>query len=153
MDAQRLLVIGVGNLYRNDDSIGLLAARRLKKYKSERLNVLEQDGDGVTLMDSWKGCNRVILIDAVSSGAAPGTVHRLDASENSLPAEFFSCSTHAIGVAQAVELARSLEQLPESIRVFGIEGKDFRPGQEVSAEALSSMENVVQEILKEIEHA
>ena len=46
------------------------------------------------------------------SGAAPGTTRRLDASRERLPAELFRGSTHALGLAEAVELARALDRLP-----------------------------------------
>ena len=48
----------------------------------------------------------------VQSGAAPGTIHRLDATETPVPSRFFHYSTHAFSVAQAVELAVQEEQRP-----------------------------------------
>ena len=42
-----------------------------------------------SLIDAWDGAESVWLVDAISSGAAAGTVHRLDASEQALPAELF----------------------------------------------------------------
>ena len=53
-----------------------------------------------------------LVVDAVASGAAPGTVHRFDASERAVPARVFRSSTHAFGVGEAIELARALGRLP-----------------------------------------
>ena len=45
-----------------------------------------------------------------------------------LPAHFAHTSTHAFGVAEAIELARALRQLPSSLVVYGVEGTTFEPG-------------------------
>jgi hydrogenase maturation protease len=71
--------------------------------------ILEATGEGTALLESWKGADTVILIDAVASGAYPGTIHRLDARAQLLPAGFLHTSSHAFGVAQGVELARALD--------------------------------------------
>ena len=54
----------------------------------------------------------MILIDAARSGKAPGTVHRLDASASPIGGQVFPRSSHAIGVSEAIELARASDVLP-----------------------------------------
>lgn len=141
------LIIGVGNLYRSDDAIGILIARNLDQKKSDRMHVIEQSGEGTALMETWKDYERVIVIDAVSSGAPPGSIHRLDAS-NPIPSKFFSCSTHNFGIAEAIELSRTLNQLPEHFLLYGIEGKTFQPGEILSSEIESKIELVANEIFQ-----
>lgn len=99
-------------------------------------------------MDSWQGHDRVCVVDAVSSGAPPGSIHRMDASKEPIPSKFFSCSTHDFGVAEAIEMARALDQLPRQLQLFGIEGENFQPGEMLSAEVERAMELVVDEILQ-----
>jgi len=144
---KKTLIIGVGNLYRKDDAIGILIARNLDRKSSDQFKVIEQSGEGTALMDSWNGFGQVIIIDAVSSGTEPGTLHCLDAAKNPIPSRFFSCSTHNFGVAEAIELARTLEQLPNSLRLYGIEGKNFEPGETLSSEVESRIESASKEIL------
>ena len=67
-------------------------------------------------------------MDAVRSGAEPGTVHRLDARAGPLPARLFQASTHHVSVAEVVELGRSLGRLPDRLEVYGIEGGRFEAG-------------------------
>ena len=90
--------------------------------------IIEREGEPLDLIEEWAGADRAIVVDAVSSGAEPGTIHRLDAAEGPLPAVLFRGSTHALGVAEAVELGRSLGRLPETLLVFGIEGGSFGAG-------------------------
>ncbi len=99
-------------------------------------------------MDSWQEIDRVYIFDAVSSGGSPGRIHRMDASREPIPAKFFSCSTHDFGVAEAIEMARTLGQLPRQLQLYGIEGKNFRPGEVLSAEVGQAMEQVVDEIME-----
>jgi len=143
------LIIGVGNSYRSDDAVGILIARKLKDRVSDRVSIKEQSGEGTSLMDSWQEHDRVCVVDAVSSGAPPGSIHRMDASKEPIPSKFFSCSTHDFGVAEAIEMARALDQLPRQLQLFGIEGENFQPGEMLSAEVERAMELVVDEILQQ----
>jgi hydrogenase maturation protease len=143
------LIIGVGNLFRCDDAVGIHIARNLDSRKTEHMSVKEQSGEGTSLMEAWKDYSRVLIVDAVSSGSLSGSIHRLDASKT-IPSKFFSCSTHNFGVAEAIELARTLNQLPEHLRLYGIEGKNFEPGELLSPEVESVVEEVTNEIFKYI---
>ncbi|MCU0453391.1 MAG: hydrogenase maturation protease [Bacteroidetes bacterium] len=116
-----VLVIGIGNEFRGDDAIGLLAVRDVEALHVPGVRVVESRGDGARVMRMWKGMATVLLIDAVHSGSPPGTLHRLDASHHPIPARFLCTSSHQFGVAEAVETARALGELPERVIVFGVE--------------------------------
>ncbi len=153
-----ILVIGVGNAYRSDDAVGIVLIERLKAMQESQLppqalvgvSLLEQSGEGAALMEAWRGVRAVILVDAVSSGAAPGTIHRLDVSEQKIPTDFFSYSTHAFSVAEAVEMARVMRQLPPRLILYGIEGKSFDYGLELSPEVEQAAQNVIERVLHEL---
>lgn len=144
------LVIGVGNNYRRDDAVGVAIARALREKNLRHVQVLEQSGEGTALLEAWRGAGRVILIDAVRSGAAPGTIFRFEAHRQSIPTKFFHSSTHDFGVAEAIELARTLGQLPKSLIVYGIEGKDFSLGEGLSPEVAHAASQVLDKILNEL---
>src|SRR4030042_1787160 len=93
---QPVLIIGVGNEFRGDDGAGLVVSRRLRALALEGARVLEVEGEGTAVMAAWKGADAVILVDAVHSGAAPGTVHRLEAHAGPGPGAFFPRSTPPI---------------------------------------------------------
>lgn len=144
------LVIGLGNDFRRDDGAGRVAARRVRELAGDAVRVIEESGEGASLMDTWRDAEFVILIDAVHSGAPPGTVHRLDAHAQPIPSNFFHYSTHAFSVAEAVELARALGQLPPRLLVFGIEGNDFTSGEGLSPEVAAAVEQVAQTIATDL---
>lgn len=128
MRRDHVLVIGIGNEYRGDDSVGLRIARKLAAKSIPNVEVIEESGEGASLLEAWKGAQTVLLVDAVSSNAEPGAIHRFDAHAENIPRKFFHYSTHAFSVAEAVELARTMNQLPPRLIVFGIEGKNFQAG-------------------------
>jgi hydrogenase maturation protease len=132
-----VLVIGLGNTWRGDDGAGSAVARGL----DEDPRVIVHEGEPVGLLDVWEGAHEVIVVDAVSSESPSGTVHRLDAA-TPLPATFARGSTHAFGLADTIELARTLERLPPSLTVYGIEGEDFRAGEELSGPVRAAVAKV-----------
>jgi len=142
--------VGIGNPWRNDDAAGLTVARLLRGTLPERVEVLEREGEPTGLIDSWEGVETIWLVDAVSSGAEPGTVHRHDASEQELPAALFDTSTHHLGLAEAVELARALGRLPETTIVYGIEGASFATGETLSPEVEAAAVRVAEAVREEV---
>jgi len=94
--------------------------------------VIEQSGEPSSLLERFEGAERLWLLDAVSSGAPAGTLHRFDATAAELPSALFRTSTHHLGLAEAVELGRALGRLPAQLVVVGIEGERFDPGEGLS---------------------
>jgi hydrogenase maturation protease len=131
---------------RRDDGVGPLVVQRLDELKLPGLQTLEHPGDGMALLGYWHGHRRVCLVDATQSGAAPGTVQRFDAAAEALPRALFHPSSHLFGVAEAVELARLQDGLPEHLLVFGVEGGDFGFGEGVSDGVAAGVVEVVAEI-------
>lgn len=147
----RVLVIGLGNRYRSDDGVGRIVAELLRRDCPQEVEVREESGEGAALMDAWKDASAVILVDAVQSGAAPGTIHRLDATHTPVPSRFFHYSTHAFSVAEAVELARALDQLPPRLLLYGIEGGNFASGEELSPEVAAAADELLPRVREEIQ--
>ncbi len=140
-------LIGIGHPFRGDDRAGLWVARRLKAHADESFEVCEHSGEAAGLMTLFEGRGRVLLVDAVCSGGTPGTLYRFDAALGPLPAGCFGASTHHLGVAEAIEWARALGRLPQTLIVYGIEGADFSPGEALSEKVREAGEKLVREIL------
>lgn len=145
-----LALIGVGNRFRRDDAAGLEVAARLRATHPPGCRILEEEGEPATLIESWALVKEALVVDAVSSGAEPGTLHRFDVSREPLPAELFRPSTHALGVADAVELARELERLPPRLAVYGIEGESFETGEGLTPAVEATVDALVAELHAEL---
>ncbi|HVC19884.1 MAG TPA: hydrogenase maturation protease [Vicinamibacterales bacterium] len=133
MSGPAVLVVGVGNPLRGDDGAGRAVARLVRARAIPAVDVIEQDGDAASLVDAWRQAGAVILVDALQSGAEPGSIRRFEVSHRPLPGRMFGPSTHAFGLFDAVELARALNQLPPVLIVYGIEGQSFAMGGGLSA--------------------
>ena len=141
----RRQIIGCGNLNRGDDAAGPLVVRRLRELG---IPAAEESGEALSLIESWKDSEKVILIDAVVTGAKPGTINFWDA-ENAgiLPANVAkNTSSHGFGVSQAIELARSLDRLPPKLLIYGIEGSRFEVGTTPSPRVVAAVEKLAQQI-------
>ena len=146
-DRPSTLIIGVGNRDRGDDGVGAIAVDRLV---ARGIPAVEHSHDGAALIDRWEGCDRVILVDAMRSGAQPGTIRRFDASEERLPKGAFDVSSHLFGPVEAVETARALGRLPSNLIVFGIEGGSYGFGDTLSPAVLEAMRDLIDQVVAEL---
>jgi hydrogenase maturation protease len=146
------VVIGVGNTWRGDDAVGPVVAQRLQQDLGDiqSVTVFMESGEGCRLLEAWQGAEAVFLIDVVQSDARPGCIHRLDALAHVVPRPFLRCSTHAFGVAEAIELARALRQLPPRLVISGIEGARFEAGAELSDAVAHAVPEVVARVRQEV---
>lgn len=149
--SSRIRIIGLGNGMRGDDAVGLLVAHRLRQEIGDRVDVIEAEMAGVDLVELMKGANVVFLIDAARSGQAPGTIHRLDGLAGSISAPIFPRSSHAIGTADALELARAMGVLPATVIVYGVEVENTEVGRPLSSAVAKVLEQVVGRIVQDCE--
>ena len=148
----RLKVIGVGNEWRGDDAVGLLVARRLKKDQLPRVQIAESRATVTAVQEAWKNAAGVIVVDAVVSGGPPGAIYRFNAHGAGVPVQLSrSLSAHGWGVAEALALGNVFQELPPWLIIYGIEGKNFGPGQEVSPEVAAAIPELVRRIEREIQ--
>jgi hydrogenase maturation protease len=101
----------------------------------------------ITQKKLWPSCNP----DHHSHVYHYRTIYRFDALRQQLPASYSFSSTHAFGVAEAIQLARALDQLPASLIVYGIEGKKFVAGTELSPEVERAVQEVVELVEREMQ--
>jgi len=144
------LVIGLGNLDRGDDAVGVQIVRQVA---AERLyvRVLELD-DPSEALDAWDREDTVVVADAVRSGGHPGDIHVVDAVTQKLPTGHWSAGgTHALGLAALVELARALGQLPRRLVVVGVEAKQFVHGTPMSDAVAAAVPAAAEAVLAAID--
>jgi hydrogenase maturation protease len=150
-DSPRCIVFGVGNPDRGDDGAGPAVARQLWELPLQHAEIIEHGGEATTLVAQMDGAACVFLIDACASGAPPGTVRRFDVSTAPVPEEVaLGLSTHGLGPATAVELARSLGQLPHRCIIYTIEGASFATGAPLSPQVAAGVPQVVGRVRAEI---
>lgn len=144
--AKRVL-IGIGNELRGDDAAGLLAVRAIAGRLPPGWRAIEHSGEGASLLEALRGAEAAVLVDCTQSGAPPGTLRRIAADAASVASRLFHYSTHAFGVAEAIEVGRALGALPERLVIHGIEGACFTAGAPLSPEVAAAIEGLAAAVL------
>lgn len=152
--AVRVTVIGVGTPYRADDAVGarVVAGLDARLVGHTGVRVRELDGEPVRLVQAWEGSSSVILVDAVRSGARPGTIHRLGADEvrARTVGDRSPASGHALGLGEALDLASALDRLPASLEVYAVEAASFELGAPMSEVVAAACDALVEELAARI---
>ena len=145
-----IVVVGIGNEFRKDDSVGLYVARLIREKASQKINIIEGIPDGYNLIEKWDNSSCVFVIDCTVSGAKPGTIYSFDALKEKIPDNLFNgYSTHSISVVEAIKLAKTLDRLPERLMVYGVEGKEFSPGIGLSPDVKLAAIELADKIIEE----
>lgn len=149
-------IIGCGNPLAGDDGVGLRAIQELGKLDlPPNIEILEAGTPGLALLDLMEGAERVVIVDAISSGSSPGTIHRLTQADL-LQTKHPSLSLHDLDLSAALELGRRAqpESMPREIIILGIEieqAQPFRPG--LSRLVEEALPKLVEAILQEVKNA
>ena len=143
-----MIVIGVGNRDRGDDAVGPLVVDRL----GSSVTCFESNGDPSALISLFGADPDVVIVDAMVSGRATGSVETIEIEvDETLPSAMgFSGrgSTHGFGVYEALELARIIGSLPARVTLVGIEGSSFETGAGPSPELVAAIDQAVELILE-----
>ena len=146
----RVVVIGVGNALRGDDGAGLRVADEIRARAADTVEIRVCEEEPSRLIDALGDADVAFIVDAVSTGAAGGSVHRFDASKEAIPGRELRSSTHALGISETLELARALGRLPERTVVFGVEGLDFTAHEGLTVAVADGVARAATAVLEEV---
>ncbi len=150
----KIAVIGIGQSLRGDDAAGLATIRQWQEKFPEtasrpEVRVEASELPGLALLDLIADAEAAILVDAVQSGAPPGTIHKL--GEKDLSAfSSDSKSAHGWGVAETLVLSRQLNQDLPPVRIIGIEATQTIMGASMSEAVEEALLLVCEAIEQEV---
>lgn len=146
-----VLVLGIGNLYMSDDSIGVRVVQRLQDehYLPPEVSVVDGGTLGLELLSFLEGVERLLVVDAVNNGCAPGTVIRLaDVQVPRVIKRKFSMDE--AGLSDLLAAAELLDSIPEEIVLWGIQPAVLEFGEELSPPVAARFETLVTHVLAEL---
>jgi hydrogenase maturation protease len=146
----KVLVLCLGNPDRGDDGVGALVARNLRGRLPADVQVLARSGDMLSLIEDCAGFDALVCVDAAAPVTAPGRIHRFDLARDSLPRDLSFTSSHAFGLAEAIELARALQRAPQTIIVYAVEGGCFDGGTAMTPAVATAAAVVADRVVAEI---
>ena len=124
--AQRVLILGVGNILFSDEGIGVRAVEYLREHATFPDNVVLLDGGtlGMRLMDAIMDCDLLIVLDAVLGEGTPGSLYRLEGDQlrNSLS---FKDSMHQLDLVDTLVFCELAGHRPKAV-VVGMEPSDYQ---------------------------
>jgi hydrogenase maturation protease len=151
-DSPHTLVIGCGNRLCGDDAAGPELVRRLAiRGLPPGVRCLDAATDGIAVIEAMRNVPRLILIDACTCGAEPGTILELtEADLETLPPG--GVSVHAIRWNHALVLARQLlgPEYPADVAIRLIEGDTFEPGDVLSPAVVKALERLADQIVADV---
>jgi hydrogenase maturation protease len=145
--ADLIAVIGCGNPNRSDDGVGIEVARRLAPRARPELQILDAGTDGMAVMFAARGCKTLILVDACTTGASPGTLFQVPAEQLAVPHRP-SYTLHDFRWDHALYAGRKMFDagFPTDLTVLLIEASSIALGIGLSAEVSAAAARAVERI-------
>jgi hydrogenase maturation protease len=139
----RTVVIGCGNLLGADDGVGLAVLERLRRWDLPPEVELADGGTwGLNLLPLIESTDRLLLLDAVDRGKAPGTVTVLEREE--IPRVLSTkLSPHQIDLREVLALAELRGSLPRDMVVVGVQPARIELSTELSPEVSARVDDLV----------
>jgi len=147
----RILVMGVGNLLLSDEGVGVHVAQRMMEMDMPpEVHVVEGGTDGFGLINIILEADRMILIDAIRGGGAPGSIYRFDVEDCNPFPDIFKTSVHQISILEVINLSGLIGTTPKTT-IIGVEPKSLDMGMELSPEIEERVPKILRMILEEVE--
>lgn len=139
----RIAVVGIGNLIRTDDGLGVHALERLRRDLRVPADVTFIDGGtlGIELLAYISDTTHLLLLDAVDAGEPPGTLIRMANEElRGLPC---GASVHQVGLADVLATLPLVSAAPREIVLLGAQPASTDWGTSPSSEAEAALPHLV----------
>lgn len=147
----KTLVLGLGNILLRDEGVGVQAVQRLlERFEfADDVQVLDGGTLGLDLLHYLEEADRLLIVDAVAAGNAPGTVSRFSGDE--VPAFLgIKVSPHQMGLADLLAASRLRGTCPRELVLLGVEPEVIDTGLELSPSVASRMDALLEQVLAEL---
>ena len=146
------LVLGIGNLVMSDDGIGVRVVQLLNERFRFPSGVTVLDGGtlGLDLLPRLEGVDRLLVVDAVLTGNAPGALVRLSGEDVPIVLET-KISPHQMGLKDLLAVAMLQGFEPSEMVLWGVQPEVIEMRMELSQAVEEQLEPLVQKVLTELE--
>jgi hydrogenase maturation protease len=149
MKNKKILIVGVGNLILRDEGVGVHAVRELEKRDlPPHVEVIDGGTYLMDLLNVIQEAERIIVIDALQGGGAPGTVYRVTPDDLMAETER-TLSLHQVGLLEILGIARQLGGDPQVV-IIGVEPKEISWGMELTSEVEAKLPRVIDAVFEEL---
>lgn len=143
-----IVVLGVGNILLTDEGLGVHVVKELKENYNFTPEISLIDGGtmGMELLTYMRGMKRILLIDAINGGEAPGTVYEFPHRELE---QYFTehISVHEVGMQDILRIRAIQENPLEDAIVIGVEPESLEIGFKPSVAVQQALPEVKARVL------
>lgn len=151
MSGRRIVVLGLGNLMRTDDAVGMLAVQVLRADARVPSSASLIDGGtlGLDLLHPLDGATHILALDAIDTGAAPGTLLRFAGEQiDDLP---IAKSVHLLGFSDLIGALRLTGGAPAEIVVLGVQPEKIEWGTVLTATVQAALPGLIESAVTQVE--
>jgi len=148
--AQRIVIVGVGNILCGDEGVGVHVIEELKKHRlPDHVEVYDCGTGGLDVLEFLEGCDKAIIVDAVKAGMEPGKIYHFRLGEiGAKERRIKMMSLHELDLISAMKIGEKAYNIPRNIIVVGVEPKSVEMGVDLTAEVEEAVPIVIQDIFK-----
>lgn len=144
-----IVVLGVGNILLTDEGLGVHVVEDLKANYNFTPHISLIDGGtmGMELLTYMRGMKKILLVDAVNGGEAPGTIYEFPHRELE---QYFTdhISVHEVGMQDILRIRAIQENPLEDAIVIGVEPESLEVGFEPSEPVQRALPEVKERVLR-----
>jgi hydrogenase maturation protease len=148
---KNILIIGMGNVLMQDEGVGVRAIEELEnRYLiPEGVTLMDGGTTGMELFEPIRNCDRLIVADAVNTGAPYGSLVRIANQE--IPAFFQTkLSNHQLGLSDLLALLTLKDAVPEHVAIIGMVPHSLENRLGLTAEAAAGLARMVEMLVAEL---
>ncbi|HEX4066274.1 MAG TPA: HyaD/HybD family hydrogenase maturation endopeptidase [Acidobacteriaceae bacterium] len=151
MIAARIAVLGLGNLMRADDAVGMLAVEAMRADPRMPPSILLIDGGtlGLDLLYPIEGITHLLALDAIEAGEAPGTVLRY--AGDAIAEMPVTKSVHLLGFSDLIGAMRLIGTAPREIVVLGVQPAVIAWGTELTPAVRTALPKLLEAAFAQLE--
>ena len=153
-----VLVLGLGNPLLGDDGAGLALLEDLAAAPDAGVEYLDGGTQGLALLGRIAGRRALLIVDAVKTGAAPGTVHALRGAAAMEWLRGGATTAHESNAGELLAAAALLGMAPAEIAIVGVEPERLEIGMGLTGavslalpEAVARARSMIAEMVREAE--
>ncbi len=144
-----VVVVGLGNKYRKDDGVGVVAAAALGELALPQVRVITDVAEPLTLLEAWSGAELAVVIDAaITTPSIPGRVRRCTLDDLATAPD--GLSSHSIDIGRTRALGQALGRVPDALVVFSVDVADIGHGVGLTPQVARAVPEVVRLAAAEI---
>jgi hydrogenase maturation protease len=148
MPTDKILIVGIGNMLCRDEGVGVQVIQQMEFMELPgHIELLDMGTSTMDLISHLEGVKKLIVIDAMKTGGAPGAIYKCK-PEDLMPKGEEPISLHEVGLLETLTMAKKMGMEIDTV-IIGVEPKVIDWGLELSEEVKKKIPAIIEAVLKE----